>query len=90
MQQPDNRWHPLAKMIVHVMREEIRSLIEEMLKAKIEKRYLSVKDLHEYFGISEVGIYRLVEKRKIPFFRRGRRVMFDRILIDAWCRENAK
>lgn len=50
-----------------------------------EKRYLTVQELETYIGFRRQHIYRLVERREIPFARIGTKmVRFDRTKIDDW------
>lgn len=49
------------------------------------KRFLNIKELGEYVGLSRWTIYALVDKRKIPFIPLSRKALrFDRIHIDKW------
>lgn len=50
-------------------------------------RYLSVETASAYLSLSRKAIYHRVSRREIPFIKRGRRVMFDRLVLDRWMQE---
>jgi excisionase family DNA binding protein len=47
-------------------------------------RWLDAKRLSQYIPFSPQAIYRRVHEGTIPFFRVGRRVLFDKRAIDKW------
>ncbi len=51
---------------------------------KMEKRYLSPKELSFYTGLSVFTIYLWIRQRKIPFIKKSRLVRFDKEKIDTW------
>jgi hypothetical protein len=63
-----------------------------------ETRYFSAKQAAKYLGVSVFSIYRLIERRSIPFIplhpsrSNGRAtvrasVRLDRVALDAWMRK---
>jgi len=55
-----------------------------------EKELLTVKDMSKKLDITEGAIYNLTSARKIPFFKRGGRIYFDRGEIDEWIRSGRR
>lgn len=55
----------------------------------MEKRYLGIKELAEYLGISIGTVYSWVCYKKIPYLKIGRLVKFDLRKIDQWTQEKA-
>jgi len=55
----------------------------------MEQRYLGIKDLAQYLGITEGTLYTWVCYKKIPHIKMGRLVKFDLREIEVWVRENA-
>ena len=47
-------------------------------------KYLDVAGAAAYLAISTSYLSKLVSRKKIPFIKLGRRVVFDRILLDRW------
>jgi excisionase family DNA binding protein len=47
-------------------------------------RWMDAKRLSTYIPFTPQAIYRRVHEGTIPFFRVGRRVMFDKKKIDRW------
>ena len=50
----------------------------------MEKRLLNIKEVSEYLGISQKGLYNMIYRREIPFIKIGGRVRFDIIDLDKW------
>jgi excisionase family DNA binding protein len=55
----------------------------------MEKRYLGIKELAEYLGISIGTVYSWVCYKKIPYLKMGRLVKFDLRRIDQWTQEKS-
>lgn len=55
----------------------------------MERRYLGIKELSQYIGVTEGTLYVWVCHRKIPFLKVGRLTKFDKIKIDEWANENS-
>lgn len=53
----------------------------------MERRYLSIRELSEYIGVTVGTLYSWVCYRKIPFSKVGRLVKFDKLRIDQWVQE---
>jgi excisionase family DNA binding protein len=50
----------------------------------MEKVYLTVDELSQYWGIKKSKIYSMVERREIPFYRVGRLILFKKDIIDTF------
>ena len=48
------------------------------------QRYMDVKEVAEYTRSTPLSVRQQVHLRQIPHLKRGRRVLFDRLEIDAW------
>lgn len=62
---------------------------------QINKHFLNPTELAEYFGVSLKTVYRLMENRKISFYKIGRCVRFrkedvekynNRVLVESICK----
>ena len=54
----------------------------------MEKRYLDIKELSGYIGLSRWSIYKLVNQRNLPHIPITKRTFrFDRVEIDKWMKE---
>ena len=49
-----------------------------------EKRLLTIKEASDYLGISVKGLYNMVNRRELPFYKIGKRVRFDMKQLDEW------
>jgi len=47
-------------------------------------RYLDVKGAAQYLGMTVMAVYAAVARRQIPFRRQGRKLVFDRLELDAY------
>ena len=70
----------------------------KMVESIERNRYLTPKAAAEYLGLSVFSIYRLVQRRAIPFIpirpsgvntSRRPSVRFDRYALDAWMKKQA-
>lgn len=50
----------------------------------MEKRYLSIKDISEYLGLSKATLYLWVEERKVPCHKIGKVIRFDINEVNKW------
>lgn len=58
------------------------------LEQKLRKnRLLTVKELAEYLDISELTVYRLAEKGKLPGVKIGRALRFRKARVNEWIRK---
>jgi excisionase family DNA binding protein len=55
-----------------------------MMQAMSEPRLLSQQEAAHYLGISYWTVRDLVFRREIPFIKIGRRVLIDRLDLDAY------
>ena len=46
------------------------------------RRYLDVEELAEYIRSTPASVRQLVHLKRLPYLKRGRRVLFDRQAID--------
>ena len=53
------------------------------------QRYLTIRDAAGYLSLTERALYHRVERRTVPYIKRGHRVWFDRFALDRWMREGA-
>ena len=53
----------------------------------MERRFIGVKELSEYLGISKHTVYYWVGMRKIPYVKMGKIVKFDLREIEEWLKE---
>ena len=56
---------------------------------EIIPRYLRVRQAAIYIGLASKTVYRLAEERRIPFIRKGRTLLFDRLALDKWMQDSA-
>ncbi len=52
------------------------------------EQMIDIAGLAERLGVSERFVRRLVEERRIPFFKIGRHVRFDLDDVEKWIRES--
>jgi excisionase family DNA binding protein len=53
------------------------------------QRYLTIRDAATYLSLTERALYHRIDRRTVPFIKRGRRVWFDRVALDRWMRDGA-
>jgi len=55
----------------------------------MNKKFLNIKELSEYLGVTVNTLYAWVNQRKIPYLKMGRLVRFDREKVEKWVESNA-
>ncbi|SDL36734.1 transcriptional regulator, AlpA family [Salinimicrobium catena] len=72
--------HLIAKMLLKYVREE------ELLQ---EDQYLTIDELCELIGYKKTSIYGLVQKKKIPFHKKGKLYFLKSEIMD-WLKNGKK
>jgi excisionase family DNA binding protein len=54
------------------------------------KPYLSIAELSDYLQIAKGTIYKYTSKKRIPYFKIGKRVRFSKNSIDRWVKKLEK
>jgi excisionase family DNA binding protein len=49
-----------------------------------DKRFMDIREMSDYLGVSKWLIYKYVKNREMPFIPFGRLVRFDRLAVDKW------
>jgi excisionase family DNA binding protein len=49
-----------------------------------QENLITIKDAARFLSLSVATVYRLVESRKIPFFRIGSAIRFSQQALQAW------
>jgi excisionase family DNA binding protein len=73
-----------------IIKEEIqKSLVDVHLPPKEDRcKMLDVEQVADYLGLKTSTIYSLTHTRKIPFYKPGKKLLFDPDEIEKWVREN--
>lgn len=56
---------------------------------KVEKITLDIKELCVLLGISQTTAYAMVREGSIPHFRMKGKILFNRIVIEEWTRQQS-
>jgi len=85
----------MTKVVYEVTEENLTLLAEQILKAindgkKLgEDKYLTIEELVELIGYKKTSIYGLVQKRKIPYHKKGK-LFFLKSEIMEWLKSGKK
>ena len=63
---------------------------EAIALVPLQPRWLDVQAAADYLCMSTDALYHRVQRRQIPFVRRGRIVRFDRLALDRWMDKGAR
>ena len=67
------------------IREEVAALRQEVRNlGSGEKRYVNRDEIADYIDSTAATVAVMTSRRQIPHIKRGRRVLYDRLVIDAW------
>ena len=53
-------------------------------------RVLDLEGFCEFTGFSRQHVYRLTSANKVPFSKRGKKLWFDRDMVESWLLENRR
>lgn len=53
----------------------------------MERRFLGIRELSEYLGLTKGTVYVWVCQRRIPYLKIGKLLKFDIIEIESWLKE---
>lgn len=45
---------------------------------------MNSNEAREYLGVSKDGLKYMVKKRQVPYGKRGKKLVFDRVDLDEW------
>jgi len=51
--------------------------------------YLNVDQLASYIDSTPAGVRQMVYLKQVPYLKRGRRLLFDRLRIDRWLQQQS-
>jgi excisionase family DNA binding protein len=61
-----------------------------LITAPLRPQYLNLKEVAALLRIRPSTVYQMVHKRRIPFRKAGRQLLFDLQEIDTWTKINAE
>ncbi len=67
--------------------DHIEQLLTDQRKVSFDKPTLDLDEAVAYTRYSKGYLYRLTSEKKIPHFKRGRKIFFDRAKLDEWLKE---
>lgn len=73
-----------------LIREELRALLNELKPTSQPEEILNLQEACDLLCISKPTIYGLTSRRKIPFHKRGKRLLFKRSELLDWISEGRK
>lgn len=90
---PENFPNPLLSIYESI--NEVKSLVNKLLlKGNLtepeEDKILTVKEASEFTRYSVPSIYRLWNERKLPGFKRGKKLLFGKKELTAWMIEGRR
>lgn len=53
----------------------------------MERRFIGIKDLSEYLGLTKGTLYVWVCQRRVPYLKIGKLLKFDIIEIEKWLKD---
>jgi excisionase family DNA binding protein len=69
---------------IETLLHELRVTNSVVDKAQSDTHIMNIKQLAEYLKCSKSSIYKDTSTRKIPHYKRGKRVYFKKTEIDEW------
>lgn len=79
----------------HEFKELIKNSMSELLTEnstgkRVEDFYMNIKEACHFLNLAKPTIYSLTSKRKIPFIKKGKKLYFKKVDLEAWLNEGKK
>lgn len=68
--------------------QRIEELLASQREVKTPNALMSVDDVAQYTGYTKRYVYRLVQEKQIPHYKRGAKLFFKKEEIDSWLFDN--
>ena len=86
------------QVLTQIDSQELQKFIEKaILKAFNElnripdsKQLFTIKEASEYLNLAVQTIYSYTSEKTIPFFKKGKRLYFNKAALDAWLTSGSK
>lgn len=80
--------------IIITSQEELSFLIQANIREALQvnfpvSNYISIKEASAYLNLSVQTIYRLTSKGRIPFIKKGKKLLFQTKELDIWLNSNS-
>ena len=69
--------------------QEIRGIVREELKGQ-GKMFMNIEEAAEFTGFSVATLYTYINKKTVPYIKKGGKVMFKRESLIDWMEEGEK
>jgi excisionase family DNA binding protein len=76
-----------------MLREEIKGVLTEVnpiQEPQEENTYLNIQQVSELINLAVPTIYGLVHRRRIPFIKRGKKLLFEKKQLTEWLQKARK
>jgi len=75
--------------IRNMLREEVRKAINESPQVMGNQipEYLTIQKLSEMINMAIPSIYGLVHRKQIPYIKRGKKLIFEKSLVEEWLKK---
>ena len=87
-------------VLTQLSESEVRKMIREEVTASIsstkiisnEKQieYLTIEDVTKYINMAVSSVYGYVHTKRIPYIKKGKRLIFEKSKIDEWLQSGRK
>ena len=74
-----------ADELKDIIRQEVKQAVSQVEPSRpAPNEFLTVEEAGQLLSYSQAGIYGLISKRELPFYKKGKRVYFKRSEIEKW------
>ena len=86
----ENPFETIIEQLDRIERKlsEVSSIVENFKFNKPENEIMNLNRLAEYLELSKPSLYSLTSTKRIPHYKRGKKLYFNKAEIDKWISEN--
>lgn len=81
-----------SEQLGNLIRNSIRNVLEEMAQERISEvnQFFTLNKASEYLNLAPQTLYGFTSNRTIPFFKKGKKLYFQKSDLDKWLAEGRK
>jgi excisionase family DNA binding protein len=73
-----------------ITREELQDIMGKLNKSSKQKKFLTLEQVSDLLGLSKGYLYKQTSSKKIPYYKIGRKIVFEESKLNSWLEKSFK